>query len=122
MLRTPSDPAKLYARDLERSRAGEPYSELEERELRIAGRAAPTLLVNERFVPLWYVRGMDAPFVESYGVSRSAFGKAFLAMTAEGDVLFQTHELDDPSVAHEFLRRRRAACAASRPRDSPPPP
>jgi len=66
-------------------------------------------LVNERFVPLWYVRGMRAPFVESYGVSATAFGKALLAMTADGEVLFQTHELDEASVVHHFLRERLAA-------------
>jgi tetratricopeptide (TPR) repeat protein len=63
-------------------------------------------LVNERFVPLWYVRGMGGDFVEKYGLSRTAFGKAMIAATPEGEVLFQTHELDEPSVVHEYLRTR----------------
>ncbi len=65
-------------------------------------------LVNERFVPLWYERGMTGAFVEKYGLSRTAFGKALIAVTADGETIFQTHELDSPTVAHQFLRERLA--------------
>jgi len=64
--------------------------------------------VNERFVPLWYERGMSGAFVESYGVGATAFGKALIAFGPDGEVLFQTHELDSPTVAHQFLRERLA--------------
>ena len=47
-LRTGDGLAELWARDLERSRAGERYSELEESEVEIAGRTAPTLKVSYR--------------------------------------------------------------------------
>ncbi len=65
-------------------------------------------LVNERFVPLWYERGMTGAFVETYGVSRTAFEKGLIAFDPDGEVLFQTHELDSPTTAHQFLRERLA--------------
>lgn len=61
-------------------------------------------LVNERFVPLWYERGMEAAFVESYGISQTAFGQALLLVTPDGEVLLETQASSNPDVAYAFLR------------------
>ena len=60
-------------------------------------------LVNERFVPLWYKPGMDAPFVRSYGMSATTFGQALLLVTPDGEVLRETQEASSADVAYAFL-------------------
>jgi len=60
-------------------------------------------LVNERFVPLWYTAGMEAPFVRSYGMSKTTFGQALLLVTPDGDVVLETHGSSSPDVAYPFL-------------------
>ena len=60
-------------------------------------------LVNERFVPLWYERGMDAAFIETYGMGSSTFGQGILLVTPDGDVVLQTHAATQADVVFPFL-------------------
>ncbi len=61
-------------------------------------------IVKERFVPLRFVRGMNAPFVsqDSYGMGPSTFGSAFLVITPDGDVVADTFTSETAAV-HDFL-------------------
>ncbi len=60
-------------------------------------------LANARFVPLWYTPGMDAPFVDSYGMGPSTFGQALLLATPDGEVVLETSETGTPEVVWDFL-------------------
>jgi hypothetical protein len=61
-------------------------------------------LVAERFVPLKFRIGDDAPFnaPELYGIGGSAFGTSLLVLDAEGRVLGDTFTIESTSL-HEFL-------------------
>lgn len=61
-------------------------------------------LVGERFVPLWYERGMTGAFVDAYGLSPTAFGQALVLATPDGEVVLQTREAMSVEVAYPFLR------------------
>lgn len=65
-------------------------------------------LLNERYVPLMYKRGLGAPFEEQevYGMSNSSFGTALLVVDPDGNVVGETREDLDG-----FLRRELAARA-----------
>ncbi len=73
-------------------------------------------LLNERYVVLRYVKGMDAPFVaqEVYGMGPHTFGEAALIVDADGQVLADGHYVLD-----EFLRD---GLVLDRALPGPPPP
>lgn len=54
-------------------------------------------LVTERFVPVRWRPGQDAPFVapETYGLGERAFGATFLVLTPDGEVVHEGQELLD---------------------------
>jgi hypothetical protein len=62
-------------------------------------------LVADRYVPLRWDVGQEAPFVpqQGYGLSGSTFGRALLVVSADGDVLQQTSTVH-PAWALRFLR------------------
>jgi len=62
-------------------------------------------IVRERFVPLIFQKGQDAPFVpqgSSYGIGPSAFGSTILVATPEGEVVGDTFATEVISF-HDFL-------------------
>jgi hypothetical protein len=61
-------------------------------------------LVEERFVPLWYEKGMPAPFVQSYGLGPLAFGEALLVVLPDGEVIVENRNASSPEVGYAFLR------------------
>ena len=63
-------------------------------------------LVNERFVPLRFHKGMQAPFKsqESYGLGPFAFGTSLLVATPEGEIVGDTFTMEESTV-FEFLAR-----------------
>lgn len=63
-------------------------------------------LTNERFVPLRFRLGMEAPFVDPkvYGIGESAFGVALLITRPDGTVVAETFSFDSPVVI-AFLKR-----------------
>ena len=62
-------------------------------------------LVRRHYVPYFWKPGQPAPFVEQtdYGLSGSAFGRALLLVTAEGQVFRETATVH-PAWALKFLR------------------
>lgn len=64
-------------------------------------------LANARFVPLWVTdRGalkLHRPGRGDYGMGPNTFGQALLVVSAEGEVLAETHAASKPQVAWPFL-------------------
>ncbi len=61
-------------------------------------------LVQERFVALRFIKGMEAPFVpqESYGMGPNTFGTSLLLVTPDGEVVGDCSSIVAVSI-HDFL-------------------
>lgn len=64
-------------------------------------------IVRERFVPLRFQVGDDAPFVaqDAYGLGPSTWGTSILVADAAGKITGDTFTLE-PSTLHDFLREQ----------------